>query len=225
MDAVDLKDGKTINIFSIESSFPLIKNETVGGVEYEVRHDGEVFVSEEQTEKILTAEKVAVDLGKRIMGNDFLERACGGNYVSVKIAKENMVQGLMYNSLIARESLVLMEEETVSAAILHEFVEMFRDTINPGESGEGVQLFTEFLFCGKDRGNAFIDFNSWKVGDPHTPSWDWIINKLNLRGENNDMTREKMSALKKNSTEEEKISMIKSIIFIPEKPKSVNIGK
>jgi hypothetical protein len=210
-------DDKKEGIFSMEANFPLIKGENVDGVRYEVRHCKEVPVSEEQTEKILTAEKEAVDLGKKIMGEDFLNRACGGDYVSVKVGMEGDVQGLMYNSLITRPVLLLMEMDSVKAAILHEFVEMYREEMIPNESGEGVQLFTEFLFCGQDREDSSFRPGSWQQGDPHTTGWEWVVDKLELKKSDDDQTWKNMVDLKRRSTPEEKVEMVKKIILMPER--------
>jgi len=177
--------------------------------------DGSVFViravdcevSVEQLEKLFDSLETAFNWEKQVFEEEAKKMFWSKGTITLTLREK--MEGLMQNNFDIKAKYALgKSKETVSAAIFHEILEMWRDEF--GLIGEGAPLMAEFLMCGDDRllfRELCDDFG--KENDSHQIGWNKVVDSFGFGKEKEKSLFEEMDSWKKSLTEEQKVGFIK----------------
>lgn len=180
-----------------------------GDSRFVVRHNGDILVSGEVVDKCLEAMEGAFDLEQKIFGGEVKGTYWQKNKIDLTLTDK--MNGAMNNAFGIKTIFALEKsKKTLTAAMIHEMVEMWRE--DKGLIGEGVPLMVEYLFCNDDRLDLFdgeLTKNFGQEGYSHQKGWNRVVRYLGFGGGRGEDLKKGLSDWKNSLTEEEKIIFIK----------------
>jgi hypothetical protein len=130
------------------------------------------------------------------------------------------IGAIWYTGLDAHRMVMSQLIETVTAGVLHEFVESYREDLDL--VGDGVPFLAEFLFCGSDR-RIFEEMaeklqrNDPRDYDSHVKDWMEMV-RLLLGDEYEDddwvENQKRMDELKNSLDEAGKVNLVRSYLRV-----------
>jgi len=190
-----------------KSHFDELISKEISGVKFKVYKDKNIksVVSNEVVNKSLSSLIESCRLGNLILGETELPYG----EISMKIMSSG---DEVHSSLdIPFDFVENSSVETISAALLHEMVEGWREDHKYG--GEGVQQMVEFLFCGDNDGRESYFKKLGELGkdtkylaEEHVKGWKWICEDF-----------DRLIEFKRSLNEDQKIDYIKQkLLNLPE---------
>lgn len=212
-----------IMVTSADEEFnEVYRNEKIGsGYSVVVKTEQGLVSNVEQINKVGRGVEKGLELFEKITDSN-VERYWPGGEVDIKIVKGALDSALWHSNLAAHRNVLDQSQETVTAGLLHEFVENYQEE-NGLTSMDVTTMMLEFLFCGDDRESVFQgclkNSENKTQSRPHDVGFASIVKDYlgEEWSENLDENWEKIKGKKTDLSENQKIEVAKRYINSDEK--------